>query len=422
MIEQWVRETETGDRAELEDLPEDLPVLERGRRDRRELPRAPSARATRSASSRGCASARRNPTSSSSTTTCCAPTRRCARARTARSSRPAATPCWTRRTSSRTSRRSTSASRSATTASRSSRATSSGSSAWAPAARRPRVPCRWRSTGFAIDARAFFTALLAQPGGRRAHRRTGGNRRAGPDHAGIARRSRRGGRRPGRRARHRSRRRIALGAGRRPAGSAALRGPASAWRARRRAARQTPVPAAGRRSGLRLLPRVSRRGVFLRASPIDVSAIVRELLLDRMQATVLTSATLTVDGSFDYVRGRLGVAPPHPARTLRLPSEFDYARQAILYLPRRMPDPRSPEFAEAAGREVVEILRRTEGGRSCCSPATRCCGPCSPWWSGSCPIRFSCRGRRRDRRCCGSSGRRRTPCCSRRRASGRAST
>ena len=50
------------------------------------------------------------------------------------------------------------------------------------------------------------------------------------------------------------------------------------------------------------------RGIFLRASPIDVSAIVRELLLDRMRTTILTSATLTVDGTFDYIRKRLGIA------------------------------------------------------------------------------------------------------------------
>jgi ATP-dependent DNA helicase DinG len=100
------------------------------------------------------------------------------------------------------------------------------------------------------------------------------------------------------------------------------------------------------------------RGVFLRASPIDVSAIVREVLLERMQATVLTSATLSVAGSFEYVRGRLGV---RDAEELRLPSEFDYRSQAILYLPPRMPDPRSPAFPQAAAREVVEILRRTEG-------------------------------------------------------------
>jgi ATP-dependent DNA helicase DinG len=100
------------------------------------------------------------------------------------------------------------------------------------------------------------------------------------------------------------------------------------------------------------------KGVFLRASPIDVSAIVRELLLDRMRATVLTSATLTVDGAFDYIRDRLGVTA---ADEVRLPSEFDFSRQAILYLPPRMPDPRSPDFAMAAGRQVVEILRRTRG-------------------------------------------------------------
>ena len=100
------------------------------------------------------------------------------------------------------------------------------------------------------------------------------------------------------------------------------------------------------------------KGVFLRAAPIDVSGIVRELLLERMRATVLTSATLTVDGSFEYVRGRLGIGN---AAEVRLPSEFDFARQAILYLPPRMPDPRSPEFAVAAGQQVVEILKRSRG-------------------------------------------------------------
>jgi ATP-dependent DNA helicase DinG len=100
------------------------------------------------------------------------------------------------------------------------------------------------------------------------------------------------------------------------------------------------------------------RGVFLRGSPIDVSDIIREMLLDRMAATILTSATLTVDGRFDYVRGRLGIRRAHETR---LESEFDYRRQAILYLPKQMPDPRSPAFIGAAGREVVEILKRTDG-------------------------------------------------------------
>ena len=103
---------------------------------------------------------------------------------------------------------------------------------------------------------------------------------------------------------------------------------------------------------------VRGRGTFLRAAPIDVSEIIRELLLDQMKGTVLTSATLTVDRSFDYVKGRLGI---RRAREIRLDSEFDYSRQAILYLPARMPDPRSRDFGAAAAREVVEILRRTQG-------------------------------------------------------------
>ncbi|HSC27141.1 MAG TPA: helicase C-terminal domain-containing protein [Vicinamibacterales bacterium] len=103
---------------------------------------------------------------------------------------------------------------------------------------------------------------------------------------------------------------------------------------------------------------VRGRAIFLRAAPIDVSSIVRGMLLERMDGAVLTSATLTVDGRFDYVRARLGIAE---ARELKLDSEFDYRRQAILYLPRRMPDPRAPQFAQAAAREVVAILERTEG-------------------------------------------------------------
>ena len=100
------------------------------------------------------------------------------------------------------------------------------------------------------------------------------------------------------------------------------------------------------------------RGIFLRASPIDVSAIVHDLLIDKMRTTVLTSATLTVDGSFDYLRSRLGI---RSAEEIRLASEFDFARQAILYLPPRMPDPRSDAFTTAASREVIEILKATRG-------------------------------------------------------------
>ena len=100
------------------------------------------------------------------------------------------------------------------------------------------------------------------------------------------------------------------------------------------------------------------RGLFLRASPIDVSRVAKEALFDRMRATVLTSATLAVDGSFQYAKSRLGV---RDAMELRVASEFDYARQALLYLPRRVPPPKSPAFSAAAAREVIEILKRSRG-------------------------------------------------------------
>jgi ATP-dependent DNA helicase DinG len=100
------------------------------------------------------------------------------------------------------------------------------------------------------------------------------------------------------------------------------------------------------------------RGVFLRATPIDVSAMLRELLFDRVRAAVLTSATLAVDGGFDHLKARLGL---EATEELLLPSPFDFARQALLYVPRRMPEPRSPAFVERAAEEILRLLERSRG-------------------------------------------------------------
>ena len=101
-----------------------------------------------------------------------------------------------------------------------------------------------------------------------------------------------------------------------------------------------------------------RGGLLLRASPIDVSRLVRDALFTRFRSVVLTSATLAVDGSFGYVKGRLGIGE---SADVRVPSEFDYRRQALLYLPRRMPPPKAATFAEAAARETIELLKRSRG-------------------------------------------------------------
>jgi ATP-dependent DNA helicase DinG len=101
------------------------------------------------------------------------------------------------------------------------------------------------------------------------------------------------------------------------------------------------------------------RGVFLRASPIDVSTLLQEKLFERAETVVLTSATLASGGRFGFIRERLGL--PEETDELIAQSGYDYDRQAVLYLPPRMPDPRSPQWAEAAADEVVKLLDVSEG-------------------------------------------------------------
>ncbi len=100
------------------------------------------------------------------------------------------------------------------------------------------------------------------------------------------------------------------------------------------------------------------RGAFLRASPIDVSSLLQDKLFDRVETVVLTSATLASAGSFNFIRERLGLVE---AEDLVAPSGYDYENQAVLYLPQRLPDPRSPQFADAAAEEVIGLLNATEG-------------------------------------------------------------
>ncbi|HEU4769717.1 MAG TPA: helicase C-terminal domain-containing protein [Pyrinomonadaceae bacterium] len=100
------------------------------------------------------------------------------------------------------------------------------------------------------------------------------------------------------------------------------------------------------------------RGVFLRASPIDVAGLLQDKLFEEVPTVVLTSATLSSGGNFAFIRDRLGL---DCAEDLIAESTFDYKRQAILYLPPAMPDPRSREWRDAAVEEVIKILSATEG-------------------------------------------------------------
>jgi ATP-dependent DNA helicase DinG len=100
----------------------------------------------------------------------------------------------------------------------------------------------------------------------------------------------------------------------------------------------------------------------LQATPIDVSALLTGSLFDAYPSVVLTSATLTVAGSFEHVTRRLGLAS---TRELVVPSHFDYERQALLYLPPNMPDPREPDFVVHAAERMRRVLEITQGRAFC---------------------------------------------------------
>jgi ATP-dependent DNA helicase DinG len=102
------------------------------------------------------------------------------------------------------------------------------------------------------------------------------------------------------------------------------------------------------------------KGMFLRASPIDVSTLLQDKLFDKVETVVLTSATLSTGGKFDFIKDRLGLEPSK-TESLLAPSAFDYEKQAIIYIPKAMPDPRAPEYTQMAAAEIVKLLTITSG-------------------------------------------------------------
>ena len=103
---------------------------------------------------------------------------------------------------------------------------------------------------------------------------------------------------------------------------------------------------------------VRGRGCFLQATPVDVSTLLAGRLFDKLDTVVLTSATLAVAGTFEFAKQRLGL--PY-ARTLIVPGHFDYQKQALLYVPPHLPDPRDPAFTKMAAEEIIQLLQHSRG-------------------------------------------------------------
>ena len=102
------------------------------------------------------------------------------------------------------------------------------------------------------------------------------------------------------------------------------------------------------------------RRVSVGTSPVDVSPIMRERVFEAIPSVVLTSATLTSDGKFDFIKARLGANFELEERLLDSP--FDYPNQVALYVPSHLPDPRNTEYAEMAANEILSLIEITGGG------------------------------------------------------------
>jgi ATP-dependent DNA helicase DinG len=103
---------------------------------------------------------------------------------------------------------------------------------------------------------------------------------------------------------------------------------------------------------------LSAHGFSFHATPLDLSQPLREMRAQSHAAWIFTSATLSVAGRFEHFARQLGLEDPV---TLSLESPFEYARQALAYLPQGLPDPAMPDYVERVLDAVLPVLEASRG-------------------------------------------------------------
>jgi ATP-dependent DNA helicase DinG len=125
-------------------------------------------------------------------------------------------------------------------------------------------------------------------------------------------------------------------------------------------------PAGGGPPTVRWMERGNRGHVGLSVVPLDLAPILRELLFDRLQTVVLTSATLAAAGEFGFLESRLGLEGDTSPVTVReiLPSPFDYPSQCVFGVPTDLPEPREdqPSHGAAVVQVVSDLAYASDGG------------------------------------------------------------
>jgi ATP-dependent DNA helicase DinG len=103
----------------------------------------------------------------------------------------------------------------------------------------------------------------------------------------------------------------------------------------------------------------------LHRAPIAVGLLLAKALFEPFKTAVLTSATLSVEGRFDFLHARVGVdrvEPPERVETLRVASPFDFANQALLAVPADLPEPTAAGFDAASQAIMRRLIELTRGG------------------------------------------------------------
>ncbi len=100
--------------------------------------------------------------------------------------------------------------------------------------------------------------------------------------------------------------------------------------------------------------------LHLNATPLSIAEVFRRQIDSRPRAWIFTSATLAVGGDFSHYRSELGL---DDARTACWDSPFDYARHALLYVPRKLPVPNSDLHTRAVVDATLPLIRAS-GGRA----------------------------------------------------------
>lgn len=102
------------------------------------------------------------------------------------------------------------------------------------------------------------------------------------------------------------------------------------------------------------------RSVVLSATPIEVAPELQAHLYNQVEACVLTSATLTTGGSFDYLKTRLGLDESTACH--RFASPFDYQNRSLIYIPESgFPEPNAQLYSDALGERVLQLLYASRG-------------------------------------------------------------